>query len=240
MCRNFCASFQIPNTCKKCSHSPGLDELPQPPAPTTQVSELTVLIITSIHFRGLSVPTPIVIVDQVPSTPYLNIYQHIFFLEVMPTYQLSDGAICNADGELLTNCTQNSNAPAAKIRHHDAECIVRDSDAFYGCHRTLLKSRLLRCKEGIFIPRIVPLTRRLGRCRNAAVMYRPVLSARRALDDPVWTRGSLRTVVEPPVEFSAAIFFSTTIRTCRPGVWQLQITCLPLLDWRRRVWQDKL
>jgi len=131
----------------------------------------------------------------------------------MPTYQLSDGAICNADGELLTNCTQNSNAPAAKIRHHDAECIVRDSDAFYGCHRTLLKSRLLRCKEGIFIPRIVPLTRRLGRCRNAAVMYRPVLSARRALDDPVWTRGSLRTVVEAPVEFSPSIFYSTTIKS---------------------------
>jgi hypothetical protein len=112
--------------------------LPQPPAPTTQVSELTVLTITSIHFRGLSVPTPIVIVDQDPSTPYLNIYQHIFFLEVMPTNQLSDGAICNADGEeLLTHCTHNANAPAAKIRHHDAECIVRDSDAFYDCHRTL-------------------------------------------------------------------------------------------------------
>jgi hypothetical protein len=78
----------------------------------------------------------------------------------MPTYQLSDGAICNANGEeLLTNCTHNANAPAAKIRHHDAECIVRDSHAFYGFN--VVKSRLLRCKEGIFVPRIVPLTKKL-------------------------------------------------------------------------------
>jgi hypothetical protein len=77
------------------------------------------------------------------------------------------------------------------------------------------------------------------RCRNAAVVYMPALSARRTLDDPVWTRGSLRTVVESPVEFSPSIFFSATIRSCSLGVWQLHITSWPLLDWGRRVWQDK-
>ena len=49
----------------------------------------------------------------------------------MSTYQFSDGAICDADDEeLLTNCTHNANAPAAKIRHHDAECMILVLDAF--------------------------------------------------------------------------------------------------------------
>lgn len=52
---------------RKESNSP---PAPHPPGPTTQVSELTVLTITSTHCSGS--PSRIEIADQVPSSPYLS------------------------------------------------------------------------------------------------------------------------------------------------------------------------
>jgi hypothetical protein len=61
----------------------------------------------------------------------------VFLIEDISTYSWVDGAIWIADvAELLTHHAHN--APAAKIRHRDAEYMIKDSVAFYGCHKLVV------------------------------------------------------------------------------------------------------
>lgn len=99
----------------------------QPPGPTTHVSELTVLTITSIHCGG--VPTRIETADQVPSSPYLPESQQGLIAYSQLTDHCSEGVTLKAVGVLITHCINDATAAPT---HLDTQCIVNNSVASCG------------------------------------------------------------------------------------------------------------
>lgn len=90
-------------------HSP----LAQPELATTQVSELTVLTITSTHCGG--VPTRIEIADQLPSSPYLRDVSHASSMRETFTYHCKEGVTLKAVGVLIVHEIKDTTTPSSHV-----------------------------------------------------------------------------------------------------------------------------
>jgi hypothetical protein len=118
-----------------------------PPGPTTQVSELTVLTITSTHCCG--VPTRKEIADQDPSYPYLLSQGKLSWQKVCDktfTDQFIEGVTLNGAVTASERCTKRSVTASDTIIHLVGVAIVTRECAFF---RRLVKESFKCCGKKV-------------------------------------------------------------------------------------------